>query len=67
MHPAQSALSIKRRHFQVVAVDVERVGNVVADHVQSAHLLFVEFFAAAGVVLHDPTLEIAAHGVVEGG
>ncbi len=40
---------------------------MVADHVQPVHLFFVELLAAAGVVLHDPALEVATHGVVEGG
>ena len=67
MHSAQSTLRVERRHFQVVTLDVEGVRNMVADHVQPVHLFFVEFLAAAGMALHDPGLEVAAHGVVEGG
>lgn len=41
--------------------------TLVTDHMQPIHLFFVELLAAAGVALHNPGLEVAAHGVVEGG
>ena len=65
IHLPQPALPVEGRHFEVVAVDVERDRDVVADHVQPVHLFLVEFLAAARVMRHDPALEVAANGIVE--
>lgn len=67
MHLAQAALGVEGGHFQVVAVQVEGAGDVVADHVEPGHLFFVEFLAGAAVVLHDPALEVFADGGGVGG
>src|SRR5438105_1573092 len=61
--PARSKGAISRSSRS----KMERVGDVVADHLEPGHLGFGKFRVRAGVVGHDPVLEILADGVVEGG
>src|SRR6266540_7409015 len=63
VHLTQAALGVKGGHLQVVSLDVKRADYMVADHVQPGHLLFVEFLSRAAVALHNPFLEIPAHGL----
>jgi len=50
---------------EVVALQVKGGADVVADHLEPGELGVGEFWIGAGVVGHDPILEIFAHGVIE--
>ena len=63
VHLPHAATAVEWGHVEIAAVEVEGRDDVVADHVQPCHLLFVEFLAASFVARHDPRLEVAADGI----
>ena len=56
-------MGVEGGQLQVVTLNDDGRGEVVADHTQPVHLLFGELFARAGVALQDPVLEVPPHAV----
>ena len=54
-------MGVEGRQVEVVPLDVEAGGDVVADHLQPGHLLRGELGRVAGVTPEHPVLEALAH------
>jgi hypothetical protein len=62
---AQTAALVEWREFQILRLDADGRGDVVADEIQPRELLGAEIHTCLGLI-HEPFVEAFGHGVGEG-
>ena len=65
MHLAEAAVQRERRVFEVIGLDAQVRGDVVADHLQPTPLFLGEWLAAA-LLARQPGLEVGVDALGEG-